>query len=73
MPTLDHIHLILVEPAGARNIGAIARVMKNMGLRQLRLVNPQCDHCGDEARHMAVHAAELLSRRQRFTIAYQKR
>lgn len=36
--------------------------MLNMGARDLRLVAPRCDHLGDEARRMAVHAAELLER-----------
>ncbi len=57
---LSHIQIVLVEPAGARNVGSIARVMKNMGLTQLVLVNPQCDYGGDAARHMAVHAAAVL-------------
>ncbi|GAB4136343.1 MAG: RNA methyltransferase [Cyanobacteria bacterium J069] len=57
---LDHIRIVLVEPAGPLNVGAIARVMKNFGLRQLVLVNPQCDPLGAEARMLAVHAADLL-------------
>jgi tRNA/rRNA methyltransferase len=57
---LQAIQIILVEPAGARNIGSIVRIMKNMGLSRLVLVNPECDHLSDEARHMAVHAADLL-------------
>lgn len=54
------IRIILVEPAGALNVGSVARVMKNMDLRQLVLVNPRCDHLGAEARQMAVHAPEIL-------------
>lgn len=57
---LDNIRIVLVEPAGPLNIGAIARVMKNMGLGHLVLVNPHCDHLGPEARQMAVHAGDLL-------------
>jgi tRNA/rRNA methyltransferase len=57
---LANIQIILVEPAGARNIGSIARVMKNMGLSQLVLISPECDHLGDEARHMAVHGLDVL-------------
>jgi tRNA/rRNA methyltransferase len=34
--------------------------MKNMGLHQLVLVNPHCDHLGEEARLMAVRAADIL-------------
>jgi tRNA/rRNA methyltransferase len=50
----------LVEPAGALNIGSISRVMKNMGLTQLVVVNPRCDAKGEEASRMAVHAIDLL-------------
>lgn len=57
---LEQVRIVLVEPAGPRNVGSIARVMKNMGLTQLVLVNPQCDYCGDEARQMAVHAQDIL-------------
>jgi tRNA/rRNA methyltransferase len=34
--------------------------MKNMGLTQLVIVNPQCEVCGEEATKMAVHAIDLL-------------
>jgi tRNA/rRNA methyltransferase len=59
--SLDHIRIVLVEPAGALNIGSIARVMKNMGLSQLVIVNPQCDVNGEEATRMSVHAIDLLT------------
>jgi tRNA/rRNA methyltransferase len=49
-----------MEPAGALNVGSVARVMKNMGLYHLVLVNPQCDRLGEEARLMAVHASDIL-------------
>lgn len=57
---LTFIRIVLVEPAGALNVGSVARVMKNMGLEQLILVNPHCDPLGDEAKRMAVHAADIL-------------
>jgi tRNA/rRNA methyltransferase len=60
-PLLAPIRIVLVEPAGMLNLGSIARIMKNMGLRQLVLVNPQCDHLAPEARQMAVHAADVLA------------
>lgn len=59
---LSLIRIVLVEPAGPLNVGSIARIMKNMGLSQLVLVNPQCDPLGGEARQMAVHAADILER-----------
>ena len=54
------IRIVLVETAGARNLGSVARVMKNFGLSELWLVNPKCDRSSEEAVHMAVHAPEIL-------------
>ncbi|NEP57745.1 MAG: RNA methyltransferase [Symploca sp. SIO2G7] len=61
---LAQIRIILVEPAGPLNVGAVARVMKNMGLSQLVLVNPQCEPLDIEARHMAVHGVDILETAQ---------
>ena len=57
---LSNIRIVLVEPAGALNVGSIARIMKNMGLSKLVLVNPQCDRNSEDAQKMAVHAADVL-------------
>lgn len=57
---MSNIRIVLVETAGSRNLGSVARVMKNFGLADLWLVNPQCDRLSDEAMHMAVHAPEIL-------------
>ncbi|MDJ0737942.1 MAG: RNA methyltransferase [Nostocaceae cyanobacterium] len=56
----NQVKIILVEPAGPLNVGSVARVMKNFGLQQLVLVNPQCDFLGMEAKQMAVHAQDVL-------------
>ncbi|MEY4352978.1 MAG: hypothetical protein RLZZ609_1219 [Cyanobacteriota bacterium] len=53
---------MLVEPAGARNVGSVARLCANFGISQLRLVAPRCDPFGAEARQMAVHGVALLER-----------
>ena len=58
---LSQIKIILVEPAGALNVGSVARVMKNMGLQQLVLVNPQCDLHSEQAQWMAVHGSDVLA------------
>jgi len=55
------LRIVLVEPAGPRNIGSIARAMKNFGLDSLAIVAPHCDPKGEEARQMAVHAADVLA------------
>jgi len=62
---LAKVQIVLVEPAGPLNVGSVARVMKNMGLRTLVLVNPQCDPLGLEARQMAVHGVDILETAQR--------
>lgn len=64
MIELSKIRIILVETGGALNLGSVARVMKNMGLSNLVLVNPQCDRNSDEAQHMAVHGKEVLNNAQ---------
>ncbi|MGF1570306.1 MAG: RNA methyltransferase [Nodosilinea sp.] len=58
---LSGVRVVLVEPAGPLNVGAAARVMKNMGLGQLVLVNPQCDLGSAAAQRMAVHGADVLA------------
>jgi tRNA/rRNA methyltransferase len=66
MDQLSRVRIVLVEPAGARNVGSIARVMTNMGLSQLVIVAPQCDWAGEEAQHMAVHGRVVLEQAQVF-------
>lgn len=61
---LAGVRIVLVEPAGPLNVGAIARVMKNLGLHNLVLVNPQCDPLSAEAKLMAVHAVDILEAAQ---------
>lgn len=58
--SLDRVRIVLVEPAGGLNVGSIARVMKNMGLKQLIIVNPRCEVGGEAAMTMAVHAKDIL-------------
>lgn len=61
---LEQIRIVLVQPMGPLNVGSVARVMKNMGLRHLVLVEPRCDRLGEQARTMAVHAADILEAAQ---------
>lgn len=57
---LSNVRIVLVRPAGATNVGSIARAMANMELRQLVLVAPACDHLGESARAYAVRATTIL-------------
>jgi len=40
MKDLSHVSIVLVETEYPENIGAVARAMKNMGLKELILINP---------------------------------
>lgn len=60
------IVVVLVEPQGPANIGAVARVMMNFGCENLRLVNPQADPLDMDARKAALHALPLIERALRF-------
>lgn len=55
------MRIVLVEPRGAFNIGSVARVMKNMGIYKLCLVNP-VDFHNDEAYKAAVGARDILEK-----------
>ena len=54
------ICVALVEPETPGNIGSVARVMKNFGLKQLVLVNPRCSYLDGEAYGRAMHARDIL-------------
>ncbi len=56
------ISIILVEPAVAGNIGAVARVMANFGFSELVLVRPKCAHLDEEAQSRSKHAKEILQK-----------
>lgn len=62
--------LVLVEPAGPLNVGSIARLCANFSTPELaielRLVAPRCNHRGEEAQRMAVHAQPWLEQARLF-------
>ena len=55
----DDIAVVLVNPAGLRNIGSTARAMKNTGFRDLVLVDPPDFRCR-ETYDMAPHSHDVL-------------
>lgn len=58
-PSCDGVHVVLLRPRWARNLGSVARAMKNFGLRRLTIVESQIGSWSD-AWQMAVHAADVL-------------
>lgn len=58
---LSRVRVVLVEPAGPINVGAVCRAMANFGLRELVLVDPRCDWSSEQAQLFAVHGRPVLS------------
>lgn len=56
---LQDVQVVLLRPRWARNLGAVARAMKNFGLSKLTIVDSQIGSWND-AFQMAVHADEIL-------------
>jgi tRNA/rRNA methyltransferase len=59
---LSICRIVLVRPRIAANIGAAARVMRNMGLDDLVLVSPEAVPTDAEARRLATHGEDVLER-----------
>lgn len=56
----ESVFFILVRPTFLGNIGSVARVMKNFGFENLRLIGPPRNYKDAEARKMALGAFDLL-------------
>jgi TrmH family RNA methyltransferase len=65
-PMNDGIVFILVRPQFLGNLGSTARVLKNFGFDQLRLVAPPKNYKDAEARKMSVGAFDVLKHAQTF-------
>ena len=64
---LERIHIVLVEPKNAGNIGSVVRAMKNMGLSRLHLVNPVPFRDEAEQRKMGYRSQEIIAAAGEFT------
>jgi tRNA/rRNA methyltransferase len=62
---LDACRVVLVRPEIAANIGATARVMRNMGARDLVLVAPVADPHDERARMLATRHGEAILEQSR--------
>ncbi len=52
--------LIIVEPHYQLNIGYMARIAKNFGIKRLWIVNPACKYSGKTAIKYSKHARDLV-------------
>jgi tRNA/rRNA methyltransferase len=57
---LAESRIVLVAPSGPANIGAVARVMTNLGLSDLVVVAPRCDVRDAQAIGYAAHGQAVL-------------
>nr|MCK4930047.1 TrmJ/YjtD family RNA methyltransferase [Nanoarchaeota archaeon] len=55
------LSIILIEPENPGNIGSVARVMANFGVKELVLVNPKC-RINEQARRLAKNAQKILDK-----------
>ncbi|MAI78852.1 MAG: rRNA methyltransferase [Deltaproteobacteria bacterium] len=56
---LEEVEVVLLRPQWARNLGSVARAMKNFGLQKLTLVDSRIGSWND-AYQMAVQASDIL-------------
>src|SRR5262245_22614373 len=59
---LENCRIVLVRPRVAGNIGATARVMRNMGLSDLLLVAPEAKPSDRQARRMSTRGERILDK-----------
>ena len=59
--SLNNVHFILVRPQMGENIGSVARAIKNFNIKNLRIVNPQCDWPNQRAEATSVGAKNILN------------
>ncbi len=62
---LDRVKVVLARPEGARNVGAVCRAMKSMGLNNLVLVSPSWFD-SDDVYQSAIHAREIYDNAERY-------
>ncbi len=60
------MYVVLVEPKNPGNIGSAARAMKNMGIANLRLVNPVNYREVDEQKKMGYRSQEIIENSREF-------
>lgn len=56
----DHVRIVLVRTGKPGNVGGVARAMRNMGLHDLWLVEPRCDHLSHESKRQSTRGESIL-------------
>jgi len=64
---MHSIAVAMVEPQYHVNVGHVARLMKNFGLKNLYFINPRFD--SEEAKRYAMHGSDVLAQSRTVTLA----
>ncbi|HNZ26723.1 MAG TPA: TrmJ/YjtD family RNA methyltransferase [Spirochaetota bacterium] len=56
------VTVVLVEPKGEENIGAVCRVMANFGVKSLALVSPRCQYLSDNVKKYSLKAFSVVEK-----------
>ena len=64
---MHSIAVVMVEPHYHVNVGHVARLMKNFGLKNLYFINPRFD--SEEAKRYAMHGSDVLAQSRTVTLA----
>jgi tRNA/rRNA methyltransferase/tRNA (cytidine32/uridine32-2'-O)-methyltransferase len=64
--SLSNIIIVLSRPSESGNVGAVCRVMKNMGLSQLRIIAPESPLDDAVVRARSVHAVDIFEKSEHF-------
>jgi tRNA/rRNA methyltransferase len=59
---LSHFRLVLIAPLYSGNVGSVARLCMNFGVRDVVLVSPQCDPMNAEAQKFACKLSQNMLR-----------
>src|SRR6185503_1528773 len=68
---MHSIAVAMVEPQYHVNVGHVARLMKNFGLKNLYFINPRFD--SEEAKRYAMHGSDVLAQSKTVTLAVLKK
>jgi tRNA/rRNA methyltransferase len=63
---LNNITIILVKTQMGENIGAAARIMKNFGIHDLRIISPRDGWPSPKAHEMSAHADDIIENAKLF-------
>ena len=68
---MNNVFIILVKPQLGKNIGSVARVMKNLNFKNLRIVNPRDGWPNQDVISTAAGADDVLTNTKVFDNVFE--